>query len=215
MFITLQQIKAARALLDWTQEDLANRAGLDVNRIRGYESGRHKTQVVLEAISNSFTAHGIEFLPEGVQKRKHEVRTLRGQQGFWGFYDDVYDTIREHGGDILISGVVESEFWRWLGEKRWSHKDRMDKLSNFSQKIIVKEGTLNLKASYSTTTYRTLPADQFSGVPFYLYGSKLAIINFEPEDVEVFIIDHSKVAEAYQKTFYALWNVCDEVEIGT
>jgi transcriptional regulator with XRE-family HTH domain len=37
--INARQIKAARALLDWSQEDLANTSGLSIATIRKIESG--------------------------------------------------------------------------------------------------------------------------------------------------------------------------------
>jgi hypothetical protein len=97
---------------------------------------------------------------------------------------------------------------QWLGDKRHSHKERMYRLNNFEQKIIVQEGTSELLTSYDTTSYRLLSKKQFSGVPFYLYGDKLAIINFEPDDVQIFIIDQPNIAQAYEKTFFALWDTC-------
>ncbi len=208
MFITIEQIKAARALLDWTQEDLANRAGINIGQVRNYEAARAKPQAVLEAIYKALLNAGIEFMTDGARKRTPEMRILRGQQGFWDFYDDVYETVRAHGGKILINNGDVGLFWKWLGEKRHSHKERMDALKNFEQKIIFREGSDGARGSYETTTYRLLPAEQFSGVPFYVYGKKLAIIVFKPNDVDIFILDEASIAEAYEKTFYAQWDKC-------
>lgn len=41
MPLTPEQCRAARALLDWTQEDLAGRAGVSRSTIRGFENGQH------------------------------------------------------------------------------------------------------------------------------------------------------------------------------
>ena len=38
------QCRAARALLNWTQEDLAVRAGVSRSTVRGFESGQHELQ---------------------------------------------------------------------------------------------------------------------------------------------------------------------------
>jgi hypothetical protein len=67
-----------------------------------------------------------------------------------------------------------------------------------------------LLPAYSTTEYRLLPEDQFTGIPFSVYGTKLAIINFQPDDVQVFIIDEPNIAEAFTVSFFALWNTCKE-----
>lgn len=157
----------------------------------------------------AFSQRGIVFVDDGVHRRKHQIRVLEGQKGFWDFYDDVYETVRAQGGDILISGVVEPLFYKWMGEKRETHGARMAALKNFTQKIIVQEGEAQVNPYYKTTEYRTLSQERFSGVPFYLYGRKLAIINFDPDNVQVFIIDQPNISNAYEKMFYALWSLCE------
>ena len=42
--LSSEQCRAARALLDWTQEDLAVRAGVSRSTVRGFESGQHELQ---------------------------------------------------------------------------------------------------------------------------------------------------------------------------
>jgi transcriptional regulator with XRE-family HTH domain len=39
--LTAEQCRAARALLDWTQEELAEHAGVSRSTIRGFETHRH------------------------------------------------------------------------------------------------------------------------------------------------------------------------------
>lgn len=44
MALTSAQCRAARALLDWTQDELAERAEVSRGTIRGFESGQHALQ---------------------------------------------------------------------------------------------------------------------------------------------------------------------------
>ncbi|MCP5083913.1 MAG: helix-turn-helix transcriptional regulator [Alphaproteobacteria bacterium] len=57
------QSKAARALLSWSQTDLADAAGLGLSTIKDYESGRRKPHNRnLSKIDSAFSERGIEFL---------------------------------------------------------------------------------------------------------------------------------------------------------
>lgn len=59
---TPDQIRAARAYLNWRQEDLAERAGMSKMAIKFIEQGRSKPRPKsIRAIEAAFTAAGIEF----------------------------------------------------------------------------------------------------------------------------------------------------------
>lgn len=63
--ITSGQIRAARALLDWTRAELSERSGVGISALMRFESavgvpsGQVKT---LEAVRNTFETAGIEFI---------------------------------------------------------------------------------------------------------------------------------------------------------
>lgn len=76
--VSVRQIKAARALLGWSQEDLAEKSGISLPTIKRLETaegllgGRHETA---EKLQLSLKIAGIEFIAEngggvGVRLRK-------------------------------------------------------------------------------------------------------------------------------------------------
>jgi transcriptional regulator with XRE-family HTH domain len=57
------QCRAARALLDWTQDDLAERSEVSRGTIRGFESGQHALQrSTASAILRAIEAGGVKLL---------------------------------------------------------------------------------------------------------------------------------------------------------
>ncbi|WP_348641872.1 helix-turn-helix transcriptional regulator [Mesorhizobium sp. B2-4-9] len=60
-----QQIRAARALIDWTRDDLANASGLTVRTLARIESSQTvPRQTTLEALAKALETAGIEFISQ-------------------------------------------------------------------------------------------------------------------------------------------------------
>ncbi len=61
--VNAAQVRAARALLNWSQDDLANRANVSARTLNYLEKGmRHPQKQTLRDIERAFTEAGIEFL---------------------------------------------------------------------------------------------------------------------------------------------------------
>jgi transcriptional regulator with XRE-family HTH domain len=77
------QCRAARALLNWSQQQLANAAKIGNATIRNFEAGRSEPQhATLDVLRRTFEAAGVVFIPEngggaGV-RLKFNRREVRG-----------------------------------------------------------------------------------------------------------------------------------------
>ena len=61
--ITPAQCRAARGLLDWSQQDLADRAGVGIVTVRQFEAGVHEPRrATVQVVKQAFEAAGVEFL---------------------------------------------------------------------------------------------------------------------------------------------------------
>jgi len=72
--LTPEQCRAARALLDWTQEDLAGNADLSVWVVDDFETARHPiSDSLVDAMLVAFEYAGVEFMaqdePDGTSVR--------------------------------------------------------------------------------------------------------------------------------------------------
>ena len=64
--ITPRQIRAARALLDWSQQDLADKAIVSLNALARLERGTVDPRAsTLSAVEKALMRAGVEFIPEG------------------------------------------------------------------------------------------------------------------------------------------------------
>ncbi|UFN49040.1 helix-turn-helix domain-containing protein [Roseomonas sp. OT10] len=63
MTLTPEQCRAARALLDWTQDQLAERAAVSRSTVRSFEGGQHELQRATgTAIRRALEEAGVSFL---------------------------------------------------------------------------------------------------------------------------------------------------------
>ncbi len=204
-----RQIKAARALLDWSQEKLAAATQLSVATIRklelGYISPRHSTtQVIRQALEDA----GLEFFePDVVRHRPDDITVYQGQEGTVRFFEDVYQTMRKKRGEIVVVCASEVPFNEALGdESRFAHYERMAAICDqVAVKCILTEDTNSLPAE-NYCEYRWISKHYVNSVPFYVYDDKYAIIVFEADPPpKITVIQSRVVAEAFRQQFYSMW----------
>jgi transcriptional regulator with XRE-family HTH domain len=76
--ISSSQCRAARGLLDWSQQQLADAANVGIVTVRHFEAGKVDPRpATLVVIERAFTAAGVEFIDEdgggpGVRLRKRK-----------------------------------------------------------------------------------------------------------------------------------------------
>jgi transcriptional regulator with XRE-family HTH domain len=206
---TIEQIRAARALLDWSQSDLAEYAGLSQTGIARIENGTNQPNTsTLEKIKAAFENANIEFLgTNGLRKKSGEIRILRGQQGFRDFMDDVYNVANTTGGLICLHNARPQNWYKWLGEEWYkNHSNRMKALgSKIDVRITSEEGNTEFIGG-SFAEYRWFPKELFNEQSFYAYGNKLAFMNFSDDDVVIRVFEDSYFTEGFRILFNIAWD---------
>lgn len=204
-----RQIRAARALLNWSQTDLAEASGVAVSSIKNIENSltvaRKET---IEDIKGALEKSGVEFTPgSGVRAKTESITVLKGSEALKSFFDDVYNTIQSSKNrQILVHGVEEKSYESADKDYVEHHLARMSKLGSVKQKIIAKKGDTHFTVPYGE--YRWIDKTNFSGTPFYVYGDKLAMIIWDPQ-LEVIILQYPQLVDAYQKQFLTQWDIAE------
>lgn len=191
MFISLEQIKAARALLKWTQKDLAAHAGLGDDQVHSYEAGRTRSLEVLEAMCAAFAAHGIDFPDGGVQPRKVSSFLLNS-------YMDLLD-------DISRSMPEDGEVLKHCVDDRRSSPEVVEKVSQMRRAGIRERLTISEENNYVSgdpKDYRQIPAGYFaSSEVMIIYLNKVA---FFVERKALVIVSES-LAKVFKDQFEYWW----------
>lgn len=201
--ITIGQCRAARGLLDWTQQDLAEACGLSKTAINNFEKGHSDIKIEsLRAIRMAFESANIEFLPnDGLRKRGESVAVLKGSLALSDLLDDIYATLKDKGGEVLIANIGEDSLRQVTPKKLQEHMERLHR-ADIAERVICPEGSVSALAT--PMTCRWLPAAQVkSAMGFFLYGDKVA---FELWDRNLIVIITSPEASRTERMrFEYLW----------
>ena len=211
--ITPSQSRGARGILNWSQLDLAERCRNTVATVSAFENGAAVSQKTIEKVFSVFDSAGIAFLDDDGVKRRNTitVRTLNGDDANYRLLDDVYFSLKDAGGEVLIAGLKEpGKDQAVLRSHVEKHVQRL-KAAGITERILIEEGDTDLIAP--PEWYRWLPKGNFLDHPFQLYGSKLALITWGPPQ-QIIVIDHAEAAESFRGLFNFAWSAATLVEQG-
>ena len=204
--ITINQIKAARALLEWKQADLAKSAGLSLASIANLEQNKSSPRPsTMNAISKAFENAGIEFTPDpGVRLRhsKFHFEVLEGHESLPKVWFDIEYTLSSTGGEVLLSGLDERNWIKHYKSELAETLARRKGL-NISTRLLICEGD-NLIAGL-IEQYRSIPKMLFHQTPFYIYADKTAFINWEPR--RILLIQNELITETFRRQFELNWSL--------
>ena len=208
MSLTTAQIRGARGLLNWSQNELAERTGISGTSIGAIESGSTSPRKnTLDTIRSTFERNGVEFLGlDGIRMQSDFIKTYNGTIGFRDFMDHLYETANNYGGEIVLFNANPANWYKWLGEEWFNdHSKRMQALGDkINFKITSKAGE-NLFISKDFAEYKWFPEALFNDRALYAYGDNLAFVNFEDKDVSVIVLKQSDFSNAFRVLFNIAW----------
>lgn len=206
MSISAQQIKAARAMLDWTQKDLARLSGISLPTIATIETAtanpRAETLTVLRA---TFENHEIDFLDDpGVRIRREPfgVKVLTGREGIFKVWKDIEETYVA-GGELLLAYLNDRE-WQPLVEKELEPMLQRRKKLSITVRVLVREREDVFHPQFNNC--RIIPPSAFAQVPYYVYGNKVAVMKII-NPVRIILIENPLVADSFRQQFNFQWEM--------
>ncbi|MFY9287541.1 MAG: helix-turn-helix transcriptional regulator [Alphaproteobacteria bacterium] len=205
--ISPKQVKAARALLDWSQDDLANNTNLSVATIRKLEVGDTLPRsLTANIVRRAMEGAGLEFLEaDGVRRRTDDIVVYNGPQRITDFHNDIRRTIIDKPGEILIVKNADNNL---------RHLDCED--SQFFREIANTQDFVDIKLFLTETSslffdmpncqYRFLAQDVANLIRLYVYNDKYAIVVPEAAPAPKIVVVHSyPIAQAARRQFYEMW----------
>lgn len=192
MKINPQQVKAGRALLSWNQQDLASKAGLNIDQVRSFESGRSRSLDVIENLCVAFERERLEFVEGGVAlKRIHSYRL----NSYLDLLQDISVTLA-NGGEILKhcedDRLCTPEVIKKIGE--------MNKAGIYERITILESNNFIIREK---ERYRKIPDKYFSNSEvMILYADKVAFF----VENEVIVVVSDRLASSLRDQFEYWWD---------
>lgn len=198
--VTPFQIRAARAILDWTQGMLAERAKVTQSTIANIEAEKQiASKSTLSSITKAFQDSGIEFLDDGLRKIKGMFE-LSGNDCFVRLLENVYHTLRGTDHELLISGADERR--NVAGVESIIHKIRA---AEIKMRVLVDQENHYLLGPLNE--YRCVPSNYFLNLPVIIYGDRVALVYPEGQrDLKIQVYINSILAESQRRLFNFMWS---------
>jgi len=213
LYISASQIRAARGLLYWSQEELAEASKLSIATIRKIESGhispRDKT---MGAIISALEQANIEFLSMGVRLKNNNIVLLQGDDCYLQLLDDIYHTTKSGKQEVLFMYADN----RLVNEEEIESLVRIRK-NGVKWRFLSEEG--NTHIHYPLEEFRWLPKKFFKRNIQIIYSSKIAL-GFKIDKArnlttEILIIDSAPLAESTRNAFEFIWEGCRKPTFST
>ncbi len=210
MSITGAQIKAARALIDWGQDDLAEAAGLSVKTVGALENGARSPRS-LRAAEAALDGAGVDFIGEtGVKRRDHEVRSLRGRPSTLQFADLLNNEVRRTGSEITFVGRSLDLLARTIGNKRFADGVAARFLASLGpvRCIVAEPPTPAAYAAFwSGLSCRLTNDNEIGPSPYIIFGNHIAELFTEANgEVWFLLINSPSSATQFRRHFLGVWN---------
>jgi len=209
MQISAEQIRGARAMLNWSREDLASACQLAANTIRNLEDGNISPRDdTTRVICDAFERKGLEFIPDGIKKRRKEILQCDGQDGHLALYTNLMQTvISGQGGSVLAVAQSPKEFFDiFCNNHEWLR--RIDDFATV--RCLVKNETVTEAGSYKKIAFRAIASDLDNRLPGCLiYDKKFVMVRAIGRGYQFTIINDSEMAYYHKALFNAAWKKTD------
>ena len=207
--ICATQIKAARALLGLSQEELASQTGLSITTIRKIENGEISPRsATINAIRCAVENAGWEFIyPEGIRRRQNNMIIYDGINSTDLFFDDMLDTVKKKGGEIYGSFVSQDMFFQSIGAHDKNYTGNLAKLNEAAciKGLVSEQNGISVLLPHCQ--FRTAQKRHMNAIPYFIYGDKQAVVIPDgKEHFQYYVIRNMAMAQKYRMHFLDLWN---------
>ena len=198
MIILPEQIRAARAILGWTAEELAKRAGMTHRALQNIETGFSQARAAnMERIKTVIEQAGLEFTADCGIKKRGLMTVFDGRDAYLRMMQDAEFTVS--AGDhreVLFAYVTDA-----MATTDVIAQELKMRGAGIGMRCLIKATDTYIR--YPLREYRLIPDEFWHHNSEVIYGDKVAIVINMGERILI-INDHS-YATARRLNFEHYW----------
>jgi len=213
--IAIEQIRAGRAMLNWTQRELAVASGLSLRNIHNIEAGLVVPRLeTLKTIKSALEKANIEFLDDCAVRLRRDVFSVEKYEGAGAvefLVRDFLEAYRQGVKELLLCNTMEK---RWVDmTPAMLNEEYFKALEHYGikERCLIAYGDEYILGP--CTTYRWIPKEYFSEVSYGVYGETLMLIVWHPV-VRVAVIRNATIADSYRRHFEFIWERSETPTFG-
>lgn len=208
--VSAAQIRAARGLLQWTQDELAATAGVPRKAVQAVEGGDHVRTIRINAIYRTLCEHGIEFLEgDGVRRLPDGYREFVGHDCCDRFFEYVLKAIQEKGGNLICIIDHQDILTKKTCSTEHSNIERLQKVHDAADVKCIISDKLTLPTIIPAFQMRALPEEPgILPTCSFAYGDELAIAFYNNKRYLVYAVFRQiHFRQNFQNYFAPRWQV--------
>lgn len=197
-----KQIAAARQLLDWSQEELAQRSGVSKPSIIRMEKELLSVKDDLRSkVIEAFSNDNVEFIDGGTRINKQIVKILEGNDCYLRLLDMAHEELKQTNGEILFSGADERRSPQQVIDKFIQMKK-----GGIRMRSLINEGDTHIMGSLND--YRWMNEQLFvDGDVKVIFGEYVAYLMSWTGHPRVVCIHDKNITEENRRVFDFIWNI--------
>lgn len=196
-----KQIAAARQLLEWSQADLAEKAGVSKPSIIRMEKDLFSVKDdSRRSVQEAFSSTDIEFVEGGVRQVNKVVEIYEGDDCYIRLMDDAFIELSPTKGEILFSASDERR-----SPDVVINKFNAMRVSGIKMRSLIKDQDTYIMGELDE--YRWMSNDLFvDGDVKVIFGDKVAYLMSWRGIPRVVTIKDKNIAEENKRFFEYIWN---------
>ena len=203
MNIRPQQIKVARAWIDWSREQIADAAGVSSATIRNLERG-HMTMRSAADVRAALEKVGFRFHGEaGFSFQNQESRIYDGLHSREDFHEDLLMTMSTRGGGIVAIFQSQAHLARLFDVANYDRPERLERLGQLANVKCLLADAKQLPLSVPSFQFRANPHVGIN--PTLIYGDKTAAIMTDGVSFTIYVTKDMGIAQSGLKQFASAW----------